>query len=222
MKLCLEHDCSNNAIFRGRCKPCQAAFRKEYRSRAHVKEQEKIYAKSHYQETKEKSNTVSKLWRENNRERNKELKARWYKTEKGKAYQAKMQKTYRENNIDAYKEKEQKYREENRIVCNERVRFWRINNPDKNTAKSGKYRCAKLKAVPAWADDKKILSFYQKASWMNDATRGFSGLGEFQRWHVDHIIPLQGKLVCGLHTQDNLQVITAKANLSKHNEFNVI
>ena len=40
------------------------------------------------------------------------------------------------------------------------------------------------------------------------------------KWHVDHIIPLQGKLVSGLHTVENLQVIPAKINMRKGNRYN--
>ena len=37
-------------------------------------------------------------------------------------------------------------------------------------------------------------------------------------WHVDHIIPLKGKTMCGLHIWSNLQVIPKILNLRKGNK----
>ena len=88
---------------------------------------------------------------------------------------------------------------------------WRKNNKDKNTYKSQAYRARKIKAIPQWADNDKIKSIYAMASWLSFSC--------FQEYHVDHIIPLKNSKVCGLHTQDNLQIIPAHDNLRKSNKL---
>lgn len=93
------------------------------------------------------------------------------------------------------------------IKCNE----YRKRNPWLDIFKSNKRRAAKLKATPAWADLDKIAIVYQKAKWLESVT----GL----KYHVDHVIPLQGKNVCGLHIWENLQILEASINLQKHNNL---
>ncbi len=95
-----------------------------------------------------------------------------------------------------------------RINNDERYRLqakvWRQSNPQNGCAKTAKHRAAKLNATPKWADLDKIKEIYISCP------KGF---------HVDHIIPLQGVAVCGLHVEINLQYLIAKVNQSKGNRF---
>jgi hypothetical protein len=66
-------------------------------------------------------------------------------------------------------------------------------------------------ATPLWADREAIAALYAEARRLSAAT----GV----KYEVDHIIPLQGKNVCGLHVSWNLRVITKTANARKHAAF---
>lgn len=72
------------------------------------------------------------------------------------------------------------------------------------TARSSKYRASKINRTPKWADLEQISVFY------NNCPEGY---------HVDHIIPLNGENVSGLHILENLQYLLAKDNLSKSNKY---
>lgn len=72
---------------------------------------------------------------------------------------------------------------------------------------SAKYRASKLKATPIWADEDAINLVYLNCP---------SG------YHVDHIIPLQGTHVSGLHVHTNLQYLSAKENIQKSNSFSIL
>jgi hypothetical protein len=72
-----------------------------------------------------------------------------------------------------------------------------------------KRMAAKKQAVPIWADFKTITKLYEEARNRAKAT----GI----KHHVDHIVPLQSPIVCGLHCEANLQILTAFENQSKRN-----
>lgn len=86
-------------------------------------------------------------------------------------------------------------------------------NKDQFVARVAKRRAAKHRAVPLWADTKAIAKIYQSAAELTKAT----GI----QHHVDHIVPLQGRTVCGLHVEYNLQVIPAIENRRKFNRLKI-
>ena len=88
-------------------------------------------------------------------------------------------------------------------------RNWRKRHPEKWTALVVAREAAKIRAMPKWADRELIAAFYAEARRLTQATGVLH--------HVDHIVPLRSKVVCGLHCQFNLRVITAKENERKHN-----
>lgn len=67
----------------------------------------------------------------------------------------------------------------------------------------------KGRATPTWADIDRIREVYMAAQWLTSIT----GIVH----HVDHIVPLTSDLVCGLHVENNLQVLPGPENLRKHN-----
>ena len=91
---------------------------------------------------------------------------------------------------------------------------WRTANKDKQCAKSNRYRSSKLQATPKWLSQeqqKQIESFYWLSRLQNELTDNV--------YHVDHIIPLKGKTVCGLNVPWNLQIIPALDNIRKGNKI---
>lgn len=78
-----------------------------------------------------------------------------------------------------------------------------------NAARQMRRVARKKQATPAWADNKAILVFYHEAARLTKET----GIPH----DVDHIVPLQSRLVCGLHVEHNMQVLTADVNKSKGN-----
>ena len=104
------------------------------------------------------------------------------------------------------------YRKANPEKCKAAIAIWDRANPSKKNSYTRKRQAAKLKRTPSWLTKehyKEIEQFYRIAS-------------QFQSWtkiklEVDHIIPLQGKIVSGLHVPWNLQILPVSINRSKGN-----
>ena len=116
--------------------------------------------------------------------------------------------------VECKKPKKQEWhkRPETRIKTNVRVSNWTKNNPHKKLAIVRKRQIAKINRTPKWltADD---LFIIEEAYHLAKLRTELLGI----QYHVDHILPLQGKKVSGLHVPNNLQVIPAKLNLQKSN-----
>jgi hypothetical protein len=81
---------------------------------------------------------------------------------------------------------------------------WAAKNPGIKNHYGAKRRAAIRKQVPLWADVEAIKQMY------TNCPKGY---------HVDHILPLQGRTVCGFHSQHNLQYLPASENQRKYNRL---
>lgn len=147
---------------------------------------------------------------------------------------AKRAKEYKKANKEKIQNSRKEYRRKNHEQILKKVREWQRANPEKSracsknwrqkntahvrnyhknyskthraerTATQNKRRALYLRAMPSWADLVAIKEFYK------NCPKGY---------HVDHIVPLNHPLVCGLHVLANLQYLPAQENLKKHNKL---
>lgn len=105
-------------------------------------------------------------------------------------------KVYRTNNLEEQRKRERSYTKKNLGI---------------RAANNAKRHATKLNATPSWANLEQIKRIYAACAKITERT----GIEH----HVDHIIPLQGENVCGLHVENNLAIIPAKMNLQKSNKY---
>mgnify|MGYP004003635985 CR=1 FL=1 len=105
---------------------------------------------------------------------------------------------------ERHKSYNKQYQEDKPEVHNKSNSKWAKNNPGIKNALIAKYRAAKLQRTPSWADDLVIRMIYE------DCPKGYQ---------VDHIVPLQGASVSGLHVAHNLQYLTPTENQTKGNRL---
>lgn len=121
-------------------------------------------------------------------------------------------------NKETFLEANKKWRQENKekYLAKKRVSStqWQKNNKDKVRSISQAYQASKLKSIPKWLSEEQkqqILTEYSLAVWCSEVMK--------TPYHVDHIVPLRGENVCGLHVPWNLQVIPASVNIAKSNKW---
>jgi hypothetical protein len=187
-------------------------FRKDYAS---LKDYQLAYGKAYRETNRQQINSMQKELRKNNPEKlkaynkkayNKNIeKIKLYNKEFYKAHVEKMyakNKAYREANREKVYAYNKKYKENNP----EKIKAWQKEYREKNRgvfrAIQAKRRARNLQATPAWVNLEAIKKIYTQCP---------------KGYHVDHIVPLQGKNVCGFHVENNLQYLKADENIRKGN-----
>lgn len=157
----------------------------------------KLYKANYEIRNREKVNETQRSWRKKNSEKAKEIVRR-----------------YKSKNSETISIKNKNYREKNKIKERERHRVYLQNNLAKHAAYQKKRQGYKSKATPSWLTNdqvKDMISIYDLAYECTLITG--------DKYEVDHIIPLKGKTVCGLHVPWNLQVLPSDINRRKSNKI---
>jgi hypothetical protein len=110
---------------------------------------------------------------------------------------------YRANNLNREILRISRWRSENPDKLKTSLKSWQSKNHAYLIARNAKREAMKIMATPAWADSEDIACFYQEAHYF--------GL------ELDHIVPLNSPLVCGLHAPHNMQLLTKEENRAKRN-----
>lgn len=161
-------------------------------------------------------------WREANPEKMRAYRAKWakanptYEAEKVRAWAAanpeKRRASWQKANAEKATEhaaRQRKWRNANRALARASEKAFREANPAYYRARESERRVIKAAAKPAWSIDFFVREAYDLAARRTQST----GI----EWHVDHVVPLRSKLVSGLHSHTNLEVIPAVANVAKGN-----
>lgn len=138
---------------------------------------------------------------------------KWQKDniDKKRSYTRKsMQKAYKENPQELL-DRGFAWRQQNKDWITNYNKQYQLDNPEKVAAIRRLREHSIKQQTPSWANQEAIKSLYKKAKQLSQET----GI----LYTVDHVIPLQGKLVSGLHVENNLQILTKSENSRKNNTY---
>lgn len=176
------------------CRACTAAYLRDYRAKnrdvLNAKKREAWANRTEDERAAERARSRERHWRDVEAQR---ARARDY---------------YARNRSDVLERQCARQRAE-RDTATKRVREWRRGNPEKARAAKAAYY-SRMKSSAPWADHDIIADIYKYAKIMREA-----GVN----CHVDHIVPLRGRRVSGLHTHENLTVLLAEENMRKNARF---
>lgn len=181
-------------------------------------EARKAYLREYAARNKEIAYERVKEWRKNNPERWAEQNKRYVEKHPDKVKAKTLRSRIKHIEIRRIKDCEAaaKYRKSNKEkVATAKKKYAQIHK-EKINASVAKRKAAKLHRSPNWLtlDERWMIEQAYELAVLRTNMLGFS-------WHVDHIIPLQGETVSGLHVPTNLQVIPGVDNIRKKNKYGV-
>ena len=160
---------------------------------------------AYYQANKERIRERRKQFYQENKERLLAKTAEWHALNPG------YQKKYALENKERQREWAKQWRANSPEKAYARQERWKAKNAHKLNAYSSARRAKVSDAKPIWYDEFLVLEIYDLAILRTKAT----GV----KWEVDHIIPLNSKIVCGLHCHQNMRVVTKGENRRKNNRY---
>jgi hypothetical protein len=152
----------------------------------------KIAKRNHYLKNRQAYLERLRKWRLQNPDAVKAIRRSYRPSEEVKRRAIESRRAWRQRNLERERRRNLEYKSANR---------------DKVRANHAHRRASVLRATPPWltkSHRRDIAAIYKEAIRLSAETG--------KQFHVDHIVPLQGKTVCGLHVPWNLRAITAEEN----------
>lgn len=170
------------------------------------------YKRRHYAKNADRVKQKSRAWSDANPDRkaatNKAYRARPDVREKHRIRTA----IYRAANPEKRQETARRSYYKNKAACDARSKAWMEANPIWVRERGRRLKIMRKRAEVAWADPSAMREFYAEAAKLTLIT----GIIH----EVDHIVPIAGENVCGLHCEANLEVVPRIVNRRKRNFFN--
>lgn len=185
-------------------KEAQAAYNREYRAKN--REALLVKDKARRDANKDKKAITDKAYRDANKEKIAAVKNEWTEANKDKVQGYKL--AWQERNKDELRERSRQWRSENPELSRRNSMKWQIANPERRLAITMHNNVIRQRLIGGQA----LAKFY--AAETREIYRNCP-----EGHHVDHIVPLRGKNVCGLHIPINLQYLPAAENLKKGAKF---